>query len=143
MRRIRKRLGDYDVNRSPILQEGAFHPSKNDETGLSLNRRASDIHPGFLTPQSLIDACTVPSIRDTCGVVELLTELVRQIGLNVVPKPSTTPGHVEIPEINFPEFEGEKSTEETRGRIRVWIAQLIGITKVLIPPGKNRKPQDS
>ena len=142
MRRIRKRLGDYDSTRSPPLQESAFLPSKHDDTGLSLNRRVSEDHPGFLTPIGLIEACPVPSIRETCGVIEILTEAARRIGLQVIPKPASTPGHVEIPEINYPEFEGAKSTEGTRAQIRIWVAQLIEVASVLIPPGKRPKLPD-
>src|SRR5689334_19059240 len=84
MRRVLKRLAEYDRGKTPPLQAGAFLPTKRDGDGLSLNRRLSPHRTTFLTPQQLKNWHEAPdSIRETCGVVAVLAQVAREIGLTV------------------------------------------------------------
>lgn len=137
MRRVLKRLAEYDRGKTPPLQAGAFLPTKRDNDGLSLNRRLSDQRRSFLTPEGLKNWHEVPdNIRETCGVVAVLAEVARDIGLTVKPDPATTPGHVLIEEINWDQFAGDQHTDASRERIIGWALQLAKRADVLIPPGK-------
>ena len=137
MRRILKRLAEYDREKSPPLQIWAFLPTKRDIDGLSLNRRICDQHKTFLTPESLKNWYEVPvNIRETCGVVAVLASAAREIGLTVKADPATTPGHVLIEEINWDDFAGARHTNVSRERIFEWALQLTRNADVLIAPGK-------
>ena len=124
MRRIADR--QYRRHRQPPLQEAAFLPRKLDVSGISLARRQSTAYPHFFTPQQLKESVENKSFRETCGVVEVKKDFVASIGLSVRPEEDPRiPGHVVIPELNHPEWEGDKSTPETRAQIRIWVAQLV------------------
>lgn len=138
MRRVLKRLAEYDRGKTPPLQAGAFLPTKRDNDGLSLNRRVSVQYKSFLAPDGLKNWHEVPeSIRETCGVVAVLAKVAREIGLTVKPDPATTPGHVLIEEINWNQFAGVDQTEASRERIIEWALQLARHAEVLIAPGKT------
>jgi len=139
MRRILKRLVEYDREKSPPIQIAAFLPTKRDVDGLSLNRRISNQHKTFLTPESLKNWREVPdSIRETCGVVAVLAIAAREIGLTVKTDPATTPGHVLIEEINWDDFAGDRRTDESHDKILGWALQLTRNAVVLIAPGKSK-----
>ena len=75
MRRILKRLAEYDRGKTPPLQAGAFLPTKRDNDGLSLNRQLSEHRKSFLTAESLKNWHEVPeNIRETCGVIAILAK---------------------------------------------------------------------
>lgn len=115
MRRLLKRLAEYNRDKTPPLQGGAFHPTKRDTDGLSLNRRLSDQFASFLEPSDLKNWHQVPEgIRDTCGLVAVLAKQARDLGLTVEPDPASTPGHVLIKEINWEEFAGDGHTDISR-----------------------------
>ncbi len=139
MRRILKRLAEYDREKSPPIQIAAFLPTKRDIDGLSLNRRISGQHKTFLTPENLKNWHEVPdNIRETCGVVAVLATSAREIGLTVKTDPAGTPGHVLIEEINWDDFAGDRHTNESRERILEWALQLIRNADVIIAPGKPK-----
>lgn len=137
MRRIPESKSTYARKQTPPLQAGAFHPRRSDTDGLSLNRRVSEQHTSFLTPEGLKNWHEVPeSFRLTCGVVAVLTAVARQIGLTVKPDPTTTPGHVLIEQINWDDFAGDRRTDASREQIIGWAVQLAKHAEVLIHPGK-------
>jgi len=133
MRRVLKRLVDFDRGKTPPLQAGAFLPNKRDNDGLSLNRQVTDHYKHFLTADGLKNWHEVPeNIRVTCGVVAVLAEVARDIGLTVNPDPSTTPGHVLIQEINWNQYAGDATTDASRLKIEEWALQLAKRANVLI-----------
>ena len=78
MRRVLRKLNEYDCGKAPPLQAGAFFPTKRDDTGLSINRQVSSEHPQFLSSEQLKHWHEVPEgIRETCGVLSILTASVR------------------------------------------------------------------
>lgn len=144
MRRVLNQPKQYKSGRPVPLQEGAFLPGKRDDTGLSLTRRQSEARPEFLTPDGFKARCSDPKIRETAGVVQLLTSRVTALGVTVNPDPVLPDpdkgvpgdsGHVLLPEINFLDFAGPTSTEETRSRIRLWAAELVPLAEAVILPG--------
>ena len=144
MRRILKRLVEYDREKSPPIQIAAFLPTKRDIGGLSLNRRMSDQHKIFLTPESLKNWHEVPeNIRETCGVVAIIASVAREIGLTVKTDLATTPGHVLIEEINWNDFAGDRRTDESHDKILGWALQLTRNAVVLIAPGKSKNDLSS
>lgn len=138
LRRILRRLAEYNGNLNPPLQAGAFHPTKRDIDGLSLNRRYSDAHPTFPTPEVCKNWPEVPqNIRETCGVLGIFASGVRSVGLTIEPNPATLPGHVLIPELNYNRFEGTLSTDDSRLQIIAWALQLSRLARIHISPGKS------
>lgn len=143
IRRILKRLPDYNREKTPPLQAGAFFPTKRDDDGLSMNRRVSSEHPQFLDAEQLKNWHEVPDgIRETCGVLAISAATVREVGLTITPNPSSSPGHVLVEEINWADFEENEANDEARTRILGWALQLAKRADILIAPGKPplRKP---
>lgn len=144
MRRILDQPKQYDRRKPVPLQEGAFLPRKVDDTGLSLTRRRSEVHPEFLTPEEFKARCADPKIRETAGIVQLATGQVTALPTVVTPDPippnpaegvEGDVGHVLLPEINYLDFAGPASTEETRKRVRLLAAELVPLAQPVILPG--------
>ena len=137
MRRLLLRKAHYRSNTTPPVREAAFWPRPNDDKGLSLSRRRSELFGHFLTEWQFKAQCTYPefNLADRCGVCAFLAETALSIGLKVLRAPTPTdPGHLLLPQINYPNFEG---SEQSREEIRVWINQLIEAASrhILIEPG--------
>jgi hypothetical protein len=137
IRRVLKRLNEYDRGKTPPLQAGAFFPTKRDDDGLSMNRRNTPEHPQFLTPEQLKNWHEVPEgIRQTCGVLAISTSIVRNSGLTVTPSPASTPGHVIIEELKWGDFEENEHNDQKRTQIMAWALQLAKQADMPILPGK-------
>ena len=97
----------------------------------------------FLDEWQFKAACTHTdaNLREKCGVCAVLVEAAQAIGLVVQPDPilPDDPGHVVLPQINYPEFDG---SPEGRQRILVWVGQLIELAsqRTLIVPGTPNPP---
>jgi len=143
LRRILPRKLYYRATSAPPIQETAFWPGPRDRDGLSLFRRRSEAFAHFLDEWEFKAACTHPdaNLRENCGVCAVLAEAARDIGLEVRPDPIVPddPGHVVLPQINFPAFDG---SIEGRRRILVWVGQLIELAsqRILIAPGTPNPP---
>ncbi len=139
MRWVINRPVIYNPSKSPPIQEKAFHPRpKADDEGLSLSRRQSKTSPHFLTAKQFksLNKDGKDRLRQTCGVCGVSMTVVQTIGLEAVPdRMPDDPGHILLPLINFHDFEGERHTDETNKRIRLWIAALIQQAEELIQPG--------
>lgn len=137
MRRLLPRKEHFRKRHSPPIQERAFWPGPRDLDGLSLSSRRTERDPGFLDEHQFQSACTHPDekMRNGCGVVAILAETARAIGLEVKPDPilPEDPGHVLLPQINIRDFDGPI---ESRRRILEWIGQLIDAAsqRILIAP---------
>ena len=75
-------------------------------------------------------------LRLGCGVCAVPADKAMTAGLRIVAdRTETDPGHVLLPDINYPDFEGKDHTDESTVRIRIWIAKLIEAVELVIPPG--------
>lgn len=139
MRRFFLSKKHYRPAFTPPIQEGAFHPGKNDKDGLSLSRRRTELFTTFFDEWQFKAACTHPddNLREHCGVCAVLVEAAHHLGLEVRPDPilPDDPGHVILPQITYTAF--SEGTEELRGQIRIWISRLIELAsdRILIAPG--------
>lgn len=141
MRRFLNFKSHFKSKLSPPLQEGAFHPGKNDNDGLSMSRRKSETFPNFLNEHQLKIACTHPDpkIREECGVCAFLVEFASGIGLQIDIAPEDHDlGHIMLPQIKYDLMFGENASEETRRPIRLLITKMVqeASKHLLIPPGK-------
>ena len=142
MRRVLAMKSHFRTQKTP-LQEQAFQPRKDESEGISISRLCSLLNPDFLGEWQFKANCTVKDdrLRDTCGVVAVLAQAARELGLKVVPDPMLPedPGHALFPQINFPDFEGNRRTDESYAQIRIWINGLIELAsrRILIAPGTS------
>jgi hypothetical protein len=124
---------------NPAIQEGAFQPGKNDLDGLSVSRCVTAIHTDFLDDESF--RTNAPGlqirVRNKRGVAKVLVSVALEIGLTVIEDPTDDdPGHAYIPEINYRDFEGDRRTEESYNKIRIWLTQLRQAANLTTPPKK-------
>jgi isoleucyl-tRNA synthetase len=85
-----------------VVSPEAFKPTKNDTTGLSLERAI------FCSPEEAAAHGTNPS---GYYIARLKAADIRMLGLDVVPKPSAQPGHAEVPELTFGNRKADQAQE--------------------------------
>ena len=150
-----KKNKSYLASATPPVQEGAFHPRK-DEAALSLSRRRTSANPTFLTEWQFKVACRYgnQTIAATCGVCAFPAEFAMGLGIEIRPDPihpdgpgevvlpgvNSDPGHAGLPGINWKDWHEETGTSGTRERIRLWISELVVESSqyILIEPGTPR-----
>ncbi len=95
------------------IQRLSFEPRPLDDDGISLFRL------NFLTPEKLASDNTHP--KGVC-VAAIPAQAFFGNGLTILPTPSKLPGHVSVPELNYPRWRGADKADKTI--LKDWMVAL-------------------